>query len=67
METIKATLEYLTKLFQWWIIVQPWEKGIRTRFGTNTKVLDAGCHFRIPFFDTVYVQESRLRVLHLPL
>lgn len=66
MNYIKDTLDYLSKLFQWWIIIQPWERGIRTRFGNRLLVLCPGTHFRIPFFDTVYIQTIRMRVVSMP-
>jgi len=65
MDIFKSVLEYLTKMFQWWIMIQPWELGIRTRFGNRTKLLEPGTHFRIPFFDIIYVQTIRLRVVSL--
>lgn len=67
MNYIKETLDYLSKLFQWWVIIQPWEQGIRTRFGKNAIILLKGTHFRIPFFDTIYIQTTRLRVVSMPL
>ncbi len=66
MNYIKDTLDYLSKLFQWWIIISPWEKGIRVRFGNRVKLLEAGIHFRIPFFDTIYMQTIRSRNVSLP-
>lgn len=45
----------------------PWEQAIRIRFGRHSKLLDAGLHFKIPFFDSVYVQTTRLRVTNLPM
>lgn len=65
MNFIKDTLDYLSKIFQWWILIQPWELGVRTRFGKRTKLLLPGVHFRIPFFDIMYVQTIRLRVVSL--
>lgn len=65
MNFIKDTLDYLSKIFQWWILIQPWELGVRTRFGNKTKLLQPGVHFRIPFFDIIYVQTIRLRVVSL--
>lgn len=66
MNYIKDTLEYLSKILIWWVIIMPWEKGLRTRFGKSTKLLNPGTHFRIPFFDNVYIQCIRLRVVQLP-
>ena len=65
MNYIRDTLEYLSKLFQWWVIVLPWEKAIRIRLGKRVKVLSAGTHFRIPFIDTIYLQSTRLRVVQM--
>lgn len=62
MNYLRETLEYLSKLFQWWVIVEPWEAGLRVRFGKHIKVMSAGTFFRIPFFDAVYIQEVRMRM-----
>lgn len=67
MNYFNEIIQHLGKLFQWWIIVLPWERGIRVRFGNRIKVLADGTHFRIPFFDTVYIQTTRLRVVSMPL
>jgi len=65
MEAFKQILEYFSKLFQWWIIISPWEKAIRVRFGKNLKLLEAGTHFRIPLFDIIYLHSVRLRVVRM--
>ena len=65
MGTIKEILEYVSKLFKWWIIVNPWEMGIRIRLGKHEKMLHAGLHFRVPFFDSIYVQTTRMRMVTL--
>ncbi len=56
MESIKGLIEYLLNIVKFWIVIQPWERGIRVRFGKNQKLLNGGVHFRIPFLDTIYVQ-----------
>lgn len=65
MEIFKIIIENLTKLFRWWIIVHPWESGLRVRFGKKIKQLKSGIHFRIPYLDSCYVQTIRLRVIGL--
>ncbi len=65
MNYLRETFEYLSKLFQWWVIIQPWERGVRTRFGSRIKLLIPGIHFRIPFFDIIYIQTIRLRVVSM--
>src|SRR3954464_5226081 len=66
MNNIKEILESLGKLFQWWIILLPWEKGMRIRFGNRIKLVAPGMHFKIPLIDKYYVQTTRLRVVQLP-
>lgn len=65
MNYFKEVLDYLSKIFQWWIIVEPWEAGLRVRLGKRVKELSPGIYFRIPFIDACYVQETRLRMISL--
>ncbi len=67
MQYIDSVMKYLSNLFQWWIMIAPWERGIRVRFGNKVKLLNPGFHWRIPFFDSVYVQGIRNRVLSMSL
>lgn len=66
MNQIKDFIEYITQTFKLWVIIQPWERAIRVRSGKYQKLLKEGVHFRIPFFDSVYVQTTRLRVVSMP-
>jgi regulator of protease activity HflC (stomatin/prohibitin superfamily) len=65
MNQIKDFFEYIFNSIKIWIIVQPWEQGIRVRRGKFIKKLSSGMYFRIPYFDSVYVQETRLRMIQL--
>lgn len=67
MNQIKDFFEYVFQSIKIWIIVQPWETGIIVRNGSRVKKLNKGIYFRIPYFDSVYIQESRLRVASLPI
>lgn len=67
MGQIKEFIQYLFNALKFWIIVQPWETGLRVRLGKNIKRLDSGIYFRIPYFDAVYTQEKRLRVASMPI
>lgn len=60
MEWFKEIFNQVSSLFKWWVIVLPWERGIRVRMGKHPKELGPGIHFRIPYFDSVYVQPIRL-------
>lgn len=67
MGSIRELLDYILNVFKFWIIVQPWEQAVRTRFGKNKKILYGDTHFRIPFMDAFYVQCTRLRVANMPM
>lgn len=66
MEWARQLFEYIQKLFIWWVIINPWEMGVRSRAGRKAKLLMNGCHFRIPYFDTILVQPVRERVVNMP-
>ena len=66
MSGLKEFLQWLFESFRVLIIIQSFETGIRIRCGKKIKKLNKGVYFRIPFFDSVYVQESRLRIVSLP-
>lgn len=53
-------------LFRWWVVLCPWEAGIRVRAGYWIAVIGGGIHLRIPFVDRFFVQSVRLRVATLP-
>lgn len=65
MNQVQQFFEYILNAIKIFIIIQPWQKGLRVRNGKKVKKLEKGIYFRIPYFDSVYVQESRLRVAEL--
>ncbi|MEC4051142.1 SPFH domain-containing protein [Flavobacterium sp. SUN046] len=65
MNQIKDFFEYIFNAIKIWIIVQPWEQGIRVRKGKKIKKLEGGMYFRIPYLDSVYIQECRLRMVQV--
>lgn len=67
MNWIKETVEYITQIIKIWVIIQPWEKGIKVRIGKSVKLLNPGIHFKFPYLDSIYVQPVRLRVVQNPL
>jgi len=46
-----------------WVVIAPWEMGLRVRMGKRATVLHPGVRFRIPGLDRVYVQSCRLRTV----
>ena len=67
MNQIKDFFEYIFNAIKIWIIVQPWQAGIRVRSGKKVKKLAGGIYFRLPYFDSVFIQEVRLRVTEMPM
>ena len=65
MNQVQQFFEYIFNAIKIFIIVQPWQTGIRVRVGKTIKKLEKGIYFRIPYFDSVYIQESRLRVAEI--
>jgi regulator of protease activity HflC (stomatin/prohibitin superfamily) len=66
MEWAKQLFEHIQKLLIWWVVINPWEMGVRSRAGGKAELLQPGCHFRIPYFDTIMVQPVRERVVNIP-
>lgn len=56
---------FLKGMFQWWIVIAPWEQGIRIRLGKNTKLLEPGIHLKLPVIDVAYSQPIRIRAQHI--
>lgn len=67
MEILNAITQFISKLFQWWFIVTPWEQAIHVHRGKRTRVLGQGMYFNIPFIDQVYIQTTRMRTIEVPM
>lgn len=67
MSFVKDIFDYIAKIFTWWIVVMPWEQGIRVTLGKKTLLLNRGIYLKVPLIHSVYVQEKRLRVINLPI
>ncbi len=67
MNFFKDLIDYLQKLFTWWVVIMPWEQGIRITWGKEIKLLNEGIFLKLPLVHTIYVQEKRLRVINLPM
>lgn len=64
MHWLTTVFQSMSRPLKWWVVIATWEQGILVRLGKTTKRLDPGLHFRIPFFDRIYVQSVRLRIAH---
>ena len=63
MEWLDTLLQSVGKPFKWWVVIAPWEQGLRVRLGKKSRKLLPGIHFVIPFFDRVYRIGTRLRLV----
>lgn len=63
MEWLNTLIERLSDLFRWWVVIAPWERGLRIRCGKHVRAFDAGIHLRIPIIDRFYIQSVRLRTV----
>ncbi len=45
----------------WWVLIQPWDQGVRTRMGKYVKRLGPGFHWKFPFIDQVAVMTTAYR------
>jgi hypothetical protein len=67
MNMLQQLITFIKSLFVWWFIVDPWQGAVRVRFGKNPTLFKAGVHFRIPYFDEVFIQNTRRRVSSIPI
>lgn len=62
-------LEWLSSFFgswKFWVVVAPWDIGVRVRLGKNAIPLQPGVHWRIPFVDDIVSVNTRLRQATAP-
>lgn len=67
MNWVRDLFQYLSDFFKWWVIVLPWQEGIRVRFGSKETHLKKGIYVKFPFIDSVFVQNVRLRYDQIPI
>lgn len=66
-------MTWLQQLSEWlarasfWYTVRPWEQAIRVRWGKWVATIGPGIHLRMPFIDQIFAQNTRERVLNLPI
>lgn len=61
MNELLVTLGRWIGQFTPWVMVSPWEAALRVRFGRHVTKLAPGFYLRLPFFDIIYRQQTRLR------
>lgn len=71
MGVLADILYQIRRLFQWWIVLTPWEeaaryRAFRFRGKPRLEKIGEGIHLRIPYLDKFYVQSVRRRVANMP-
>ncbi len=66
MEWIQTFINRFTEGFTWFYILQPWEQALRIRLGKKIVKYEGGLHFKIPYIDTLFKQNTRLRLSVVP-
>ena len=62
-------LEWFSKFFsswKFWVVISPWDVGVRVRLGKNAVALSPGPHFRMPIIDNIAIVNTRLRITTTP-
>jgi regulator of protease activity HflC (stomatin/prohibitin superfamily) len=67
MNLITDLINWIEKGFKWWVIVLPWERGLRIRAGKHITLLTEGVYFKIPILDQVFIRTIRIRFMGLPM
>ena len=66
---MEKILEWLSNIFnswKFWVVISPWDIGVRVRLGKTATPLLPGLHLRIPFVDDIILINTRLRVSTTP-
>jgi len=63
---IKEIIQLIRQVFTWFVIVSPWERGVRVRMGKHMREMMPGVHLRVPFIDRFYRQSIRRRSVLIP-
>ena len=66
MEWLQQLLTRFTEAFKWWFVLQPWEQALRVRAGRYIRKFEGGIHFRVPYLDSIFKQNCRLRISDVP-
>jgi regulator of protease activity HflC (stomatin/prohibitin superfamily) len=66
MDQFLAWLSRIFDSWKFWIVIAPWEIGVRIRLGKNAASLRPGFHLRVPFIDVITMVNTRLRIDNTP-
>lgn len=66
---MNAIFDWLARMvtsWKCWIVVEPWNVGVRIRLGKTGVPLAPGLHPRIPFLDEITIVNTRQRISSVP-
>lgn len=64
-----GVIDYLARLvggIAFWVVVLPWQQGLRVRAGRHARPLGPGFYLKLPILDVVLVESVRRRSAMLP-
>ena len=63
---LRQLFEFLSRMVTWWVVVAPWQRAVRLRFGKRMVELQPGIHLKVPLVHQVFSQNIRLLVVDTP-
>jgi len=66
MAWLNHLITNFAELFKWFYILQPWEQALRVRCGKRIQLHGGGLHFKVPYIDYIFKQNTRLRISDVP-
>jgi hypothetical protein len=66
MAWLNQLLTNFAEAFKWFYILQPWEQALRVRCGKHIQLHAGGLHFKVPYIDYIFKQNTRLRISDVP-
>lgn len=63
MNWLTTVLQGAMRPLKWWIVIAPWELGVRVRGGKTAALLKPGIRLRVPYLDRIFIQSVRLRTI----
>jgi hypothetical protein len=62
MDLFFAWMSRVVNSWKCWIVIAPWDIGVRVRLGRKAVALNPGFHLCIPFVDTITIVNTRMRI-----
>jgi hypothetical protein len=66
MAWLQSLMTHFGEAFRWFYILQPWEQALRVRCGKHIRLHAGGLHFKVPYIDYIFKQNTRLRISDVP-